>query len=107
MERLCSRKGPSGNWQEHEAEDGHRKVAGAGFMMEKQFRVVRQLRLGHSKDGENQAIDRSPFFFIRIIRIIELQNFSKVLVGDPLRMPTATPTRCGHSVFVKFVIFAS
>ena len=63
MERLCSRKGPSGNWQEHEAEDGHRKVAGAGFMMEKQFRVVRQLRLGHSKDGENQAIDRSPFFY--------------------------------------------
>jgi len=77
MERLCSRKGPSGNWQEHEAEDGHRKVAGAGFMMKKQFRVVRQLRLVHSKDGENQAIDRSPFFFIRIIKLENCRIFGK------------------------------
>jgi len=77
MERLCSRKGPSGNWQEHEAEDGHRKVAGAGFMMKKQFRVVRQLRLVHSKDGENQAIDRSPFFLSELSELENCRIFGK------------------------------
>jgi hypothetical protein len=72
MEWLCSRKGPSGNWQEHGTEDDHRKVAGASFMVEKQFSVVHQLRLVNSKDGKNQAIDRFPFFFIRILKIYRI-----------------------------------
>jgi hypothetical protein len=41
-------------------------------MMKKQFRVVHQLRLVHSKDGENQAIDRSPFF---LSELSELENY--------------------------------
>jgi hypothetical protein len=75
MEWLCSRKGPSGNWQEHGAENGHCKVAGASFMMEKQFSVVHQLRLVNSKDGKNQAIDRFPFFLSEFSKFTEFAEF--------------------------------